>query len=480
MAGTVVAYGHFSTIHPGHIRYLKHAKGLGEKLIVAVVGDTEELKYPFTQKERIESVGLLGFVDDVIGLCGDDIGALVDEVRPDIMVLGSDNESSDVMARVKQKVVASGGKIVVHSGDVTYASSELLYKPERLLDRERRDQFILACKRQGISRDKLIRTIENMRKARILVLGDVVVDQYAACEALGISAEAPVVVVKELALKNFIGAAAVVAAHIKEMGASCTLVSVAGEDSEASYVEDELNRRGVASYVIKDSTRPTSFKKRYMVDNQKLFRVSRLEQHDINKEVEDRLLQKLEEIAVCVDAIVISDFVYGVVTDRVLQKVKELAERNKLVLIGDLQCSSQVGSVAKFQGYSLLCPNEKELRIALGNNQAGIEELSKDLICSTGAERLIVKLAGQGFIAYDKDSGGICMNQAFPALSVNPVDVTGAGDSMLAVMACGLASKQGFMETAAIACCVASLAVERMGNEPVEMDKLGILVEELL
>ena len=115
--------------------------------------------------------------------------------------------------------------------------------------------------------------------ARLIVLGDTIVDEYAACEALGMSAEAPVVVVRELANRNFIGAAAVVAAHIRALGAEVDLVSVVGEDSSASFVHEKLKSLGIGNKLVVDRSRPTTFKKRYLVENQKLFRVSKLEQH---------------------------------------------------------------------------------------------------------------------------------------------------------------------------------------------------------
>jgi sugar/nucleoside kinase (ribokinase family) len=84
---------------------------------------------------------------------------------------------------------------------------------------------------------------------------------------------------------------------------------------------------------------------------------------------------------------------------------------------------------------------------------------------------LIMKLGSNGFIAYDFNGENV-INQPFPALSINPIDVTGAGDSLLAVMAVGLSSKQRMMPTAAIACCMTALAVEQMGNKPIRKEEL--------
>ena len=84
---------------------------------------------------------------------------------------------------------------------------------------------------QGLDYRKLIETMKSWRNVKLVVLGDTIVDQYAACELIGMSAEAPIVVVRELAKRNFIGAAAVVAAHIRALGAQCDFISVVGDRS---------------------------------------------------------------------------------------------------------------------------------------------------------------------------------------------------------------------------------------------------------
>ena len=192
-------------------------------------------------------------------------------------------------------------------------------------------------------------------------------------------------------------------------------------------------------HLIKDSSRPTTFKKRYIVESQKLFRVSRLEDHKLSKSIENKVISKLREYANVVDGIVISDFVYGVMTQRIIDEIIALSKKYSLLVFGDLQCSSQVGDITNFKEFALLCPNEKETRIALKDNESGLEKLSQILIEKTKTERLIMKLGADGFIAYDNSAKDLkkLRTQFFPALSVNPVDVAGAGDSLLSVMAVG-------------------------------------------
>ena len=477
--GCVLAYGHFTTIHPGHIRYLRHARGLGQKLVVALIGDGKT-SYAFPQKERAEALGLLGIADAVLLLEADELNAAVSVLKPEVLVLGNEFKNNADIQTTLVKQRQQGGAVQFHAGDIHYATADLLSGSERDLRQQRRSLFQAACNRQRIEKAQLLDSISGWGAARLIVLGDTIVDQYAACEAIGMSAEAPVVVVRELEHKNFMGGAAVVAAHITALGAQCDFVSVVGADSTAELVRRELSLQGIGDGLSTDASRPTTFKKRYVVENQKLFRVSRLEEHNLDTGVEDQVIAQLEKLAPKAQGIVISDFVYGVVTPRILEVVHLLAEKHNLLLFGDLQCSSQVGSVTRFEKFSLLCPNEREARLALQDKDSGLEQLSQRLLQITGSERLVMKLGPEGFIAYDRDSDGVVSNQAFPALSVNPLDVAGAGDSLLALFATGLASGQAMMPTAALACCMAALAVETMGNTPISAAALCRSLEEIL
>ena len=481
--GCVMAYGHFTTIHPGHIRYLRHARDLGSNLVVALIGDgpnKDTNPYPFSQVERAEALSLLGLADSILLLQANELEVAIRILRPSTLVLGTELKDKESLEKPVAVLKEQGGRVQFHAGEVTYANTELLSGSERVLRQRRRNQFKEACRRQGLGNHDLLASMEGWNKSRLIVLGDTIVDQYAACEAIGMSAEAPVVVVRELARRNFIGAAGVVAAHIRALGAHCDLVSVVGNDTTADLVHEELKAQSIGDGLVRDSSRPTTFKKRYVVENQKLFRVSRLEQHNLDHAIEAQIIERLERLAPECNGIVVSDFVYGVVTPRVLEKIQELAERYSLMLFGDLQCSSQVGSITRFQNFSLLCPNERELRLALQDKDTGLERLSQKLLEQTRCERLVVKLAAEGFIVYDRTADGRIVSQPFPALSVNPVDVAGAGDSVLAVLATGMSSGQPMMPTAAIACFMASLSVETMGNTPINIEALRNGLQEVL
>ena len=127
--------------------------------------------------------------------------------------------------------------------------------------------------------------------------------------------------------------------------------------------------------------------------------------------------------------------------------------------------------ITKFKDFTLLCPNEREARIALQDKESGLENINSKLISITNTELLLMKMGAQGFIAFDPSLTGI-RSQSFPALSVNPVDVSGAGDALLALMATALSTKRRFMDAAALGCCMAAIAVENMGNKHINSFQL--------
>ena len=475
----VLAYGHFNSVHHGHIRYLKHAAEQGDNLIVAILPDTKEgqnKNYQFSQKDRADALSAINSIKGIL-LLDDKRFALMNAIKvlkPNVLVLGTEFEiSQDIEIIEAIKIMKKNSKSVqFHAGAVQYASTKLLDNSEKELLKENRIKFFDACKRQKINFQELIDYINSWKNTSLAVIGDTILDQYAGCEAVGMSAEAPVLVVRELQKKNFVGGASIVASHIKALGAKCHFLSVVGADSAAKIIKEDLTKQGISSYLIEDSSRQTTFKKRYLVENQKLFRVSRLNDHLLDKEIQNKLIKKLEDIAPKVKGVVISDFVYGVVTEELINNILLLAKKYNLKIFGDVQCSSQIGLVTKFKNFSLLCPNEREARIALQEKDAGLEALSNKLINITKSDKLIMKLGAQGFIAYDRLMSGKLLSQPFPALSVNPVDVSGAGDSLLALMSTSLSTSDNFMAAAALGACMSALAVENMGNKPISANSL--------
>jgi rfaE bifunctional protein kinase chain/domain len=479
-----LCFGHFNAIHPGHIRYFQTANHHGSQLVIAVEGTNQlpesERNVVFPEADRAEALAVLSIVDYVVILDTAPLEDLVQLIEPRTLVLGKEFERKRY-SKVDSAVLwmrEHGRKVVYEAGEAHYATADI-FGTQTELEKERWEKFGTALKTQNIDLGKVFDELSANSSPRILVLGDTIVDQYVACDPIGMSNEAPVVVVKELETKDFVGGAGIVAAHVAALGGDCRYLSVTGKDSYAAFVQSKLTEFGVETRLIEDSSRPTTFKIRYLVENQKLFRVSRLKEHSLPQRIEESVIESIKELAPSLNGILVCDFVYGVITPRIIDALEQATRRHNLPLFGDLQCSSQIGNISKFKNFQLLCPTEREARIALGNQDDGIEYVANLLMKKAQTSNLIVKLGSEGFIAYtQEEKSDFLHRQHFPALSVNPADVAGAGDALLAAVSVGLTKNLSLMEASAIGCCVAALAVQTVGNRPVPLEDVEKFVDQ--
>ena len=483
----ILCYGHFNVIHPGHIRYLEYAKAMGTTLCVVIQSDKELLSnqgdYFFNSDERALNLASLQLVDSVVILDKFDLSKIIKYVKPKSLVLGREFEqafeekSSSILNNTAFEIDLIGASIIFHGGDVHYSHSMLgLNVPAR---QEKELSYVAACKRQKINKTDLLKRIDNFTDSSLLVIGDTILDQYIACEPIGMSAEAPVVVMRELDEDKFLGGAGIVAANVSALGAKCHYLSVVGTEENANIVRKFLNDFKIKSTLLEDPSRPTTFKIRYLVENQKMFRVSRLKEHNLNKAIEKKLIKKVRDLSDHIDGILVCDFLYGVITPAVLDAIKEISREKNIPFYCDLQCSSQLGSILKFSDSNLICPTEREARIGIGAKDDGLEWVANQVLDKTNSKNLVMKLGSDGFIAYESQSNGFVNRQPFPSLSQNPIDVTGAGDSLLAALAVGMSSGASLMESSAVAVCVAAAAVETLGNQPIKLHKLKEKIESL-
>ena len=196
-----LGYGHFNTIHSGHLRYLRYAKGNNQKLVIALIGNLKtnnDYLYDFSQNERAEALSLVDFVNGIILLKKNELHEVIKRLKPQKLVLGREfNNSKEKEINEAIRLQFSLGKpTIFHAGEINYASTDLLSNNEQIIKSSRIKYFKKACKRQSLTLETLLDSMSKWNKTKLIVIGDTIIDQYSACEALGLSAEAPVVVVK--------------------------------------------------------------------------------------------------------------------------------------------------------------------------------------------------------------------------------------------------------------------------------------------
>lgn len=469
-SATVFISGNFNVLHAGHIRLFAFGKQLGHQLIVGVnSNETGGDAIYIDQEHRVEAVKSNSYVDEVT-LIDQPIETFIRKIKPDIIVKGREFEGGNNPEL--QILREYGGRIVFGASELSLSSLAILKSDlstdglsTPVLPRKFLEQHDILVE----DAEKVINAFEGIR---VCVIGDFIIDEYITCEALGMSQEDASLVVTPLDHRRFIGGSGIVAAHAASLGASSTLITVMGRDDEAQFSIERLKDYGVNALVTYDENRPTTVKKRFRAEGKTLLRVSQLRQNSISVSLQKELLENFEQVLAECDLVVFSDFNYGCLPQRLVDLCSNLAQEQSLFQIADSQCSSQVGDVSRFKNMSLIAATEREARISLRNNDIGLSVIAEELRRRSHAANVIIKLGADGALLHLETAPDKRQTDQLPALNRNPIDVAGAGDSMLITAGLALAAGATPWMAAAIGSLSAALQVGRLGNVPLTRNEL--------
>ena len=306
-----------------------------------------------------------------------------------------------------------------------------------------------------------------------MVIGDIIIDEYITCDPLGMSQEDPTIVVTPIESKKFIGGAAIVAAHAAGLGAQVNFISVTGKDLMSKFAFKNLTDYQVNLSLFSDESRPTTLKQRYRCKGKTLLRVSHLHQGTIDLVIQNKIINKIKTLIEDCDLLIFSDFNYGCLPSGMITKIIEIAEKHNVYMVADSQSSSQVGDISRYKNMSLLTPTEREARLATRDYESGLVVLAERLRAQAFAKSILLKIGEEGVLIHAAiDDQKKWLTDRIPALNLNPVDVAGAGDSMLIASAMSLARGSSIWEAAAIGSMAAAIQVSRLGNIPLTLNEL--------
>jgi rfaE bifunctional protein kinase chain/domain len=453
----VMVTGNFNVLHPGHIRILKFAKDLGDRLVVGVSPDgTAGATLPAAT--RLESVRAHKDVDFAFVLA-EPIDRVIAELKPEIVVKGREHEFTEnpeqaALARHGGKLIFSSGAMFTHTWDEFESSGRAAVRaPEDYLQR------------RAIGAAALERTLEAAAKVRVLVIGEVIVDEYVDCDALGLSQEDPTIVVTPVARKSFLGGAGIVAAHARGTGAQVHFASVVGDDDHARFAKEKLAAAGVAVHLPVDDSRPTVHKQRFRSSGKTLLRVNSLRQHAISQELRADLLGHVRARLPETDLILFSDFNYGCLPTELVREIGALAQARGVPMAADSQASSQLSDITRFRNMRLITPTEHEARISLKDQSSGLVVLAERLREAAACEHVVITLGADGMLVHTGRDGGVDTDR-LPALNSAPRDVAGAGDSFFCLSSLALAAGADIWSAALLGSIAAACQVSRVGNMP--------------
>ena len=272
--------GNFNIVHPGHLRLLRYAAACADRLVVGVHPDNHPGAL-IEENLRLEGIRSNTWVDYAF-ILRDPVQAFIAALKPDVVVKGHEHEDRE---NPEAPVVRQyGGRLLFSSGEIQFSSMDLLQKEFRGFTPSTIISDPGFLKRHGITAVSLNDVLERMATLRVIVVGDLIVDEYVSCDAMGMSQEDPTIVVTPIMEERFVGAAGIVAGHVHGLGAAVKYFAVSGDDDMAAYAAAQLQSAGVEAELFRDDSRPTTLKRRYRAADKTLLRVNRLSQTPLSHE----------------------------------------------------------------------------------------------------------------------------------------------------------------------------------------------------
>ena len=310
--------------------------------------------------------------------------------------------------------------------------------------------------------------LDRFPRGKILVVGDIMVDEYIWGGVSRISPEAPVPIVEVEHEYIRLGGAANVVANVRALGGQADLVGVVGGDAMAERLVHEVEQIGVKSDgMVVDRSRKTTLKTRVVAGPQHVVRFDRESTDDLGDEIRGRIEELIRDRLASVDALIISDYGKGVIGGRLLQEILPLARARGVMIVVD----PKVNHFDMYRNVNVLTPNHWEAATAWGRpmrSEAEVVEAGRHLVNTLRVQAVLVTRGEKGMSLFEAD-GRV---SHIPAVAKEVYDVTGAGDTVVGAMGLALCSKATMVEAAHIANHAAGVVVGKRGTATVSLAEL--------
>jgi D-beta-D-heptose 7-phosphate kinase/D-beta-D-heptose 1-phosphate adenosyltransferase len=308
-----------------------------------------------------------------------------------------------------------------------------------------------------MTRDRVEALLQKMSRAKIVVIGDAMLDIYLVGEVDRVSPEAPVPVVTVHASRHALGGAANVAANVAAIGAECRLVAVVGADARAESVRAELEDGKLSTeYLVVDTSRPTTSKTRVVARGQQMLRIDEEIEHPISARVMEQLGAALERAMRDADALLIEDYNKGTLVPQVIERGLGAAKKRGVPVVVD----PKFKNFFAYRGATIFKPNRRELEQAMGATlDLAHPDALPEALQKLAVDNLLLTLGAEGMMLVTK-SGDIVR---IPTMAREVYDVSGAGDTVTAWVGTALAAGGAVREAAHIANFAAGIEVGKAG-----------------
>ena len=300
--------------------------------------------------------------------------------------------------------------------------------------------------------------IPRFRRAKVLVVGDLMLDEFIWGKVSRVSPEAPVPVVWVQSESVMPGGAANVANNIRALGGQVSVIGVIGQDRWGGALLDDLSSRRIDTTGIVKADRPTTVKTRVIAHHQQVVRVDREQRERLPASVVGRLIASAQARIKDVDAVIIEDYGKGAITRELLESVIPLARTHRKIITVD----PKEEHIDLYRRVTALTPNRAEAGAAVGReleSDAQVQRAAEELLRRLECEALLVTLGEDGMWLFEPRGG----NVRIPTVAQEVFDVAGAGDTVIATFTLALASGASLEQAARIANQAAGIVVGKLG-----------------
>lgn len=319
-----------------------------------------------------------------------------------------------------------------------------------------------------LTRSRVTEILRTLRERNVVVLGDVMLDEFVWGDVTRISPEAPVPVVDVRRESVHLGGAANVLANLIALGARGTVIGVVGNDDAGKRLRNGLHELGTGANdnLIVDEVRPSTIKTRIIAHSQLVVRADRESRTPVSSQIEDQIISSIKEALREANAFVVSDYDKGVVTPRILGEILPFAYERVPVLI-----DPKLRNFNFYKPATLVTPNHHEaLRMSDSEDQSddGSRDAASVIRNKLGCDAVLITRGDRGMMLLEGDGEPVYVKTAAREV----YDVTGAGDTVIATLAAALAAGTSMIEAATLANHAAGIVVGKVGTATATAEEL--------
>tara|TARA_Y100000748_G_scaffold295094_1_gene286457 strand:+ start:209 stop:1729 length:1521 start_codon:yes stop_codon:yes gene_type:complete len=433
----VLCHGVFDLLHVGHIKYFEEAKSFGDILLVTLTPDNFVNKGPgrpvFNEKLRLEAIAALEVVDFVILNKWPTAVETIKTIKPDVYVKGPDYKDSkdDITGNIdlEKDAIESVKGSLVFTSDITFSSSKLINQSiPHLSDTQK--EFIRKLK-EKYSFEDIVSYVERLSELKVLMIGEIIIDEYVFCVSIGKSGKEPILVNQKISSEKYAGGILSVANHISNFCKDGKVMSFIGDrNSEIEFINDNLSEN-IKLDTIQKHNSPTILKTRFIdsYTNNKMVGIYDLNDDMLNQDEEKNLNKILVKNLKDYDVAVVVDYGHGLITSKT---VTTLEEHSKYLAVNTQLNSFNAGyhTISKYKKADYVCVHEGELRHDYRNRHDSVDYLTKKLANRIKSEVITITRGNAGSFVYKNGESLMC-----PAYAHKVVDRVGAGDTLLSITA---------------------------------------------